>query len=125
MGTNSSTKWRVEGICMVKSCLNFLLVLLHLFCAFFCGGVGGVIAQLWSWVKLFSLWIFPDHISNMMQNYQRGQITNREVGDAVWKNLLQGRLTYLHWNKGEEMTPTTGEQGGTLLVRKIPAADPT
>lgn len=73
---------------------------------------------------LFSM-DFPDHISNMMQNYQRGQISNREVGDEVWKNLLQGRLTYLHWNKGEEMTPTTGAEGGTLLVRKIPAADPT
>lgn len=68
---------------------------------------------------------FPDHISNMMQNYQRGQISNTEVGDQVFKNLLRGRLTYLHWNKGEGMTPTTGAEGGTLLVRKIPAADPT
>ncbi|KAB1223751.1 Mitochondrial inner membrane protease subunit 1 [Morella rubra] len=43
----------------------------------------------------------------------------------MWKNLLQGKLTYLHWNKGEEMAPTIGTQGGTLLVRKLPAADPT
>ncbi|XP_059432916.1 mitochondrial ATP-independent inner membrane protease subunit 2-like isoform X2 [Corylus avellana] len=64
-------------------------------------------------------------VSLSWKNYQRGQISNREVGDEVWKNLLQGRLTYLHWNKGEEMTPTTGAEGGTLLVRKIPAADPT
>lgn len=47
------------------------------------------------------------------------------MGDAVWKNLFQGKLTYLHWNKGEEMAPTIGPQGGTLLVRKLPAADPT
>ncbi|XP_062149595.1 mitochondrial ATP-independent inner membrane protease subunit 2-like isoform X2 [Alnus glutinosa] len=64
-------------------------------------------------------------VSLSWKDYQRGQISNREAGDAIWKNLLQGRLTYLHWNKGEEMTPTTGAQGGTLLVRKIPAADPT
>lgn len=60
-----------------------------------------------------------------MQSYKGGQITDREVGDAVWKNLFQGKLTYLHWTKGEEMTPTVGGQGGTLLVRKLPAVDPT
>lgn len=66
-----------------------------------------------------------DHLFNVIQSYKRGQITDREVGDAVWKNLFQGKLTYLHWNKGEEMAPTIGSQGGTLLVRKLPAADPT
>ncbi|XVE77923.1 hypothetical protein DITRI_Ditri13aG0103300 [Diplodiscus trichospermus] len=59
------------------------------------------------------------------KSYKRGQISDRELQDAVWKNVFQGKLTYLHWNKGEAMAPTTGEQGGTLLVRKIPAADPT
>lgn len=58
------------------------------------------------------------------QNYQRGQITDREMGDAVWKSFFQGKLTYLHWNKGEAMAPTIAEKGGTLLVRKLPAADP-
>ncbi|GMP90653.1 hypothetical protein CsSME_00041675 [Camellia sinensis var. sinensis] len=38
---------------------------------------------------------------------------------------LKGKLTYLHWNKGEEMVPTIAAQGGTLLVRKIPEAEPT
>ena len=61
----------------------------------------------------------------MKQSYKRGQISDRELQDAVWKNVFQGKLTYLHWNKGEAMAPTIGEQGGTLLVRKIPAADPT
>lgn len=60
-----------------------------------------------------------------MQNYTGGQITNKEVGDAIWRNLLQGKLTYLHRIKGEEMAPTVGETGGTLLVRKLPTADPT
>uniref|UniRef100_A0A5B6ZNY5 Putative Peptidase S24/S26A/S26B/S26C family protein isoform 1 n=1 Tax=Davidia involucrata TaxID=16924 RepID=A0A5B6ZNY5_DAVIN len=64
-------------------------------------------------------------VSLSWKSYKGGQITDREVGDAVWKNLFQGRLTYLHWNKGEEMAPTIAGQGGTLLVRKIPAADPT
>ncbi|MBA0704413.1 hypothetical protein Golax_016671 [Gossypium laxum] len=36
----------------------------------------------------------------------------------------KGKLTYLHWSKGEAMAPTIGEQGGTLLIRKIPSADP-
>lgn len=59
------------------------------------------------------------------QSYKGGHITDTEVGDAVWKNLFHGKLTYLHWNKGQEMAPTIPEQGGTLLVRKLPAADPT
>ncbi|XP_048232546.1 uncharacterized protein LOC8275979 isoform X2 [Ricinus communis] len=64
-------------------------------------------------------------VSVCWKSYRRGQISDREFGDAVWKNLLQGRLTYLHWNKGQEMAPIIGEQGGTLLVRKLPAANPT
>ncbi|XP_022156611.1 uncharacterized protein LOC111023476 [Momordica charantia] len=64
-------------------------------------------------------------VSLSWKSYKGGQITDREVGDAVWKNLFQGKLTYLHWTKGEEMTPTVGGQGGTLLVRKLPAVDPT
>ncbi|OAY34601.1 uncharacterized protein LOC110628666 [Manihot esculenta] len=68
---------------------------------------------------------FEYSVSLSWKSYKRGQISDREVGDAIWKNLFQGRLTYLHWNKGQEMTPTIGDQGGTLLVRKLPAADPT
>ncbi|CAA3011201.1 Peptidase S24 S26A S26B S26C family isoform 1 [Olea europaea subsp. europaea] len=64
-------------------------------------------------------------VSLSWKNYRRGQITDTEVFDTVWKNLFQGKLTFLHWNKGEEMAPTVGPCGGTLLVRKIPAADPT
>nr|KJB09955.1 hypothetical protein B456_001G177700 [Gossypium raimondii] len=58
------------------------------------------------------------------KSYKRGQISDRELQDAVWKNVFQGKLTYLHWSKGEAMAPTIGERGGTLLVRKIPSADP-
>ncbi|XP_023004821.1 uncharacterized protein LOC111498007 [Cucurbita maxima] len=64
-------------------------------------------------------------VSLSWKNYKGGQITDKEVGDAVWKNLLQGKLTYLHWFKGVEMALTVGETGGTLLVRKLPVANPT
>ncbi|KAJ8558154.1 hypothetical protein K7X08_004920 [Anisodus acutangulus] len=59
------------------------------------------------------------------KNYKGGQITDRELRDSVWKNFFQGKLTFLHYNKGEEMASTLGVQGGTLLVRKIPWVDPT
>lgn len=45
--------------------------------------------------------------------------------DTILKTVFIGKLTFLHWNKGQEMAPTIGTQGGTLLVRKILAADPT
>ncbi|PSR89802.1 Mitochondrial inner membrane protease [Actinidia chinensis var. chinensis] len=64
-------------------------------------------------------------VSLSWKSYKGSQIIDREVGDTVWKNLFQGKLTFLHWNKGEEMVPTIARQGGTLLVRKLPAADPT
>lgn len=57
--------------------------------------------------------------------YKTGQITDRQVGDTIWKNFFQGKLTFLHWTKGEEMSPTIDGKGGTLLVRKIPTANPT
>lgn len=53
-----------------------------------------------------------------------GQITETQVGDIVWKNLFQGKLTYLHWNKGEQMVPTIAGEGGAVLVRKLPTVDP-
>ncbi|XP_058101615.1 mitochondrial ATP-independent inner membrane protease subunit 2-like [Magnolia sinica] len=65
-------------------------------------------------------------ISVSWKRYQIGQITDREVGDSIWKHVFQGKLTtILHWNKGGEMAPTIGQQGGTLLVRKFPSVDPT
>lgn len=60
----------------------------------------------------------------LLQSYEHGKITNKEVGDNFWKTFFQGKLTFLHWNKGAEMAPTIASEGGTLLVRKLPAADP-
>ncbi|CAK9169993.1 unnamed protein product [Ilex paraguariensis] len=81
-------------------------------------------ASLSTWVRYIAH-KFEYSVSLGWKSYTRGQITDSEVGDTIWKNLFQGKLTYLHWNKGEEMAPTISGQGGTLLVRKIPAADPT
>ncbi|KAB5568259.1 hypothetical protein DKX38_002052 [Salix brachista] len=67
---------------------------------------------------------FDYSLSLSYKSYKGGIINSKEVYDTVWKNLFQGKLTYLHWNKGQEMAPTVGEQGGTLLVRKLPSADP-
>lgn len=59
------------------------------------------------------------------KSYKGGLISDGQVGDAMWRHLFQGRLTYLHWLKGEEMASAAGGLAGTLLVRKIPHADPT
>ncbi|XP_061375309.1 mitochondrial ATP-independent inner membrane protease subunit 2-like [Gastrolobium bilobum] len=68
---------------------------------------------------------FEYSLSLGWKNYKGGQISDREVGDVIWKNFFQGKLTYLHWNRGEEMAPTIDGKGATLLVRKLPTADPT
>ncbi|KAL8138933.1 hypothetical protein V2J09_004934 [Rumex salicifolius] len=57
------------------------------------------------------------------KNYTGGHISDAQVGDSIWRNLLQGKLTYLHRYKGQEMAPLVGSEGGTFLVRKIPNAD--
>lgn len=59
------------------------------------------------------------------KSYNVGQINARELSDAVWKNFFQGKLTFSHWNKGEEIAPTLVGDGGTLLVRKLPFPSPT
>ncbi|BAT95357.1 uncharacterized protein LOC124838338 isoform X2 [Vigna umbellata] len=58
------------------------------------------------------------------KNYKGGNISDKEARDMIWKNFFQGRMTYLHWNKGEEMAPAIDGKAVTL-VRKLPTADPT
>lgn len=56
----------------------------------------------------------------VIQKYNVGQINAKEFSDAIWKNFVQGKLTFLHWTKaGEEMAPIITPRGGTLLVRKM------
>lgn len=59
-----------------------------------------------------------------MQNYKGGYITDAQLGDAIWKNLFQGKLTYLHSNRGEVMASGVSTLGDTLLVRRIPHVNP-
>jgi len=59
-----------------------------------------------------------------LKKYNVGQINARELSDAIVKNFMQGRLTFTYWTKGEEMSPTISD-GGTLLVRKLPAPTST
>ncbi|KAH7691516.1 Peptidase S26A signal peptidase I protein [Dioscorea alata] len=68
---------------------------------------------------------FEYSLSLGWKKYNIGQINGRELSDAIWKNFFQGKLTFLHWNKGEEMAPTITGEGGTLLVRKLPFPAPT
>ncbi|KAH9785402.1 hypothetical protein KPL71_009939 [Citrus sinensis] len=67
---------------------------------------------------------WSSRIFHLKQSYTRGQINDIELRDSVWKYLFQGKLTYLYGNKGDQMAPVMGGLGGTLLVRKLPAADP-
>ncbi|XP_077228844.1 mitochondrial ATP-independent inner membrane protease subunit 2-like [Tasmannia lanceolata] len=49
----------------------------------------------------------------------------RNTVGQIWKNVIQDKLTaYLNLNRAEKMAPTIIEQGRTLLVRKLPFADP-
>lgn len=55
-----------------------------------------------------------------------GQTNARELGElsnSLWKNFFQGKLTFLHRNKGEEAETPKAEPGGTLLIRKLPYPD--
>ncbi|KAF2590524.1 hypothetical protein F2Q70_00038046 [Brassica cretica] len=52
-----------------------------------------------------------------------GRVIDREFISVVMKNLLYGRITYIHSVKGEGMAPTMGSHDNTLLVRKLPDVD--
>ncbi|CAN7134662.1 unnamed protein product, partial [Brassica rapa subsp. narinosa] len=55
-----------------------------------------------------------------LKNHTQGRVIDQEVIGVVMKNLLYGRITYLHSIKGEGMAPTMGPHDNTLLVRKLP-----
>ncbi|EPS68856.1 hypothetical protein M569_05916, partial [Genlisea aurea] len=52
-------------------------------------------------------------------------LPDNEVIDIIYRNILQGKLTFLHCNKGEDKAPMTRDLFGTLLVRKLPSPDPS
>ncbi|XP_021640507.2 mitochondrial ATP-independent inner membrane protease subunit 2 isoform X2 [Hevea brasiliensis] len=74
--------------------------------------------SLWTWLRYITH-KFDYSVSLIWARHNSGQISDRGVGNAILKIIFQERLTYLHWNKGQEMGPTIGDQGGTLLVRKL------
>ncbi|XP_011083030.1 uncharacterized protein LOC105165649 isoform X2 [Sesamum indicum] len=63
-------------------------------------------------------------VSLTRKAYGRSEVADSDRLDTILKTVFVGRLTFLHRNKGEEMAPTIGTHGGTLLVRKIPDANP-
>lgn len=71
--------------------------------------------------EVFSDWYNVE----IWQNYKGGHLKDNELSDFIWKHFLHGKMTFLHWNKGEEMAPTIAGNGATLLVRRIPIPDPT
>ncbi|CAN8306143.1 unnamed protein product [Cochlearia groenlandica] len=59
-----------------------------------------------------------------LKKHTREKLSERELIGIVMKNLLYGRITYLHSIKGQEMAPTMmGSHENTLLVRKLPVVD--
>ncbi|XP_056842671.1 uncharacterized protein LOC130495226 [Raphanus sativus] len=58
-----------------------------------------------------------------LKNHTKEKLNDRELVGVVVKNLLYGRITYLHSGKGQEMSPTMGAHDNTLLVRKLPVVD--
>ncbi|XP_051142685.1 uncharacterized protein LOC127259409 isoform X2 [Andrographis paniculata] len=68
---------------------------------------------------------FKYSVSLYRKTYGQGPILTAKGLDTIFRNVFIEKLTFLHYNKGKEMAPTLGMSGGTLLVRKIPAADPT
>lgn len=77
-----------------------------------------------TWVR-YAANKFEYSISVSWKKYSGGQINAKEFSDAVWKNFFQGKLTFTHWTKGEEMTPTIAAKGTNLLVRKMVLPVPT
>jgi len=58
-----------------------------------------------------------------VKSHRREKLSDRELIQIVCKNLFHGKVTYLHSDKGPEMSPTMGAHENTLLVRKIPIAN--
>ncbi|KAJ6842495.1 uncharacterized protein M6B38_286655 [Iris pallida] len=77
-----------------------------------------------TWVR-YAAKKFQYSVGLSIKKYNVGQINAKEFSDALWKNFFQGKITFLHWNKGEEMEPTIAGKGGTVLVRKVPYPAPT
>ncbi|PNX75020.1 mitochondrial inner membrane protease subunit 1-like protein [Trifolium pratense] len=63
-------------------------------------------------------------VINRAMNHKGGHVKDNELTDFLFKHFWHGKMTFLHWNKGEEMAPIIAGNGATLLVRRIPIPDP-
>ncbi|KAL9240762.1 hypothetical protein vseg_014945 [Gypsophila vaccaria] len=56
-----------------------------------------------------------------MQKSLSGELTQKRYAYySIWKNFIQGRLTYVYRNEGHEMAPSIPGQQEMLLVRRLP-----
>ncbi|KAH9609554.1 hypothetical protein KSS87_007474 [Heliosperma pusillum] len=56
-----------------------------------------------------------------MQKSVSGELTEkRHAYYNIWKNFIQGRLTYVYKTEGHEMAPSIPGQQEMLLVRRLP-----
>ncbi|XP_024390452.1 mitochondrial ATP-independent inner membrane protease subunit 2 isoform X2 [Physcomitrium patens] len=76
-----------------------------------------------TWARYFVTRIRAS-FAQSLRSYEVGDIKEREIYDHVFKNLLNGRLTFKHLVKGTEMAPTFASQGETLLIRSLPRPSP-
>ncbi|TKY62356.1 Mitochondrial inner membrane protease subunit 1 [Spatholobus suberectus] len=59
-----------------------------------------------------------------LKSYKGHQLTDTARSDFIYKSILLRKLTYLYRNEGDQVTPASIGKGETLLVRKLPIADP-
>ncbi|KFK31222.1 hypothetical protein AALP_AA6G084300 [Arabis alpina] len=59
-----------------------------------------------------------------LKSHRKEKLSDKELIQIVCKNLVYGKITFLHSSdKGREMAPTMGAHENTLLIRKIPIAN--
>ncbi|CAF2261421.1 unnamed protein product, partial [Brassica napus] len=82
----------------------------------------GSMAYISNWVRYMAHKL-EYSLTLSLKNHTQGRVIDREFISVVMKNLLYGRITYLHSVKREGMAPTMGPHDNTLLVRKLPDVD--
>ncbi|KAH1070304.1 hypothetical protein GYH30_007425 [Glycine max] len=67
-----------------------------------------------------------DWFNDVKQSYkvEGCQLTYKELSDFIYKTVLLRKLTYLHRSEGDQVASTSIGKTETLLVRKLPIADP-
>ncbi|KAL1190663.1 Mitochondrial ATP-independent inner membrane protease subunit 2 [Cardamine amara subsp. amara] len=79
-------------------------------------------ASISTWVR-YMAHKFEYSLTLSLKSHGRKKLSNQELFHIVFKNLFYGKITFLHSDKGPEMSPTMTPHDNTLLIRKIPMAD--